>query len=314
METRHRSQVVAKFSDPMITADGQQRASVEPTELKTLWFNTGTLCNLTCKNCYIESSPKNDSLVYITTEEVTRVLDEAQELDHQLTEVGFTGGEPFLNPQMISILRETLERGVQVLVLTNAMRPMQKLSAALLELLTQFGEQLRIRVSLDHYTEQLHCEERGGRAWQPTIDGLKWLSANRARFSVAGRTMWTETEEQMRVGFAALFAEEEIQLDASDPQDLILFPEMDEQADVPEITTACWNILGKRPSEMMCASSRMVVKKKGRNQLSIQACTLIAHEEEFDLGSTLEQAWKPVALNHPHCSKFCVLGGSKCDS
>jgi len=33
--------------------------------------------------------------------------------------------------------------------------------------------------------------------------------------------------------------------------------------------------------------------------------------EQFELGSTLSEASRPVALNHPHCAKFCVLGGAK---
>ena len=49
-----------KFQDPDITADGEERARVALTRLETLWFNTGTLCNLECANCYIESSPRND--------------------------------------------------------------------------------------------------------------------------------------------------------------------------------------------------------------------------------------------------------------
>ena len=32
-------------------------------------------------------------------------------------------------------------------------------------------------------------------------------------------------------------------IDANDPVQLVLFPEMDLRADVPEITTACWGIL-----------------------------------------------------------------------
>ena len=46
-----------KFRDPDITARGERRASVALGALDTLWFNTGTLCNVTCRNCYIESSP-----------------------------------------------------------------------------------------------------------------------------------------------------------------------------------------------------------------------------------------------------------------
>ena len=52
-----------KFRDPRITAAGEARASVALKRLNTLWINTCTLCNLTCVNCYIESSPTNDRLV-----------------------------------------------------------------------------------------------------------------------------------------------------------------------------------------------------------------------------------------------------------
>ena len=41
--------------------------------LETLWINTGSLCNLTCGNCFMESSPKNDRLVYISHEELTPI-------------------------------------------------------------------------------------------------------------------------------------------------------------------------------------------------------------------------------------------------
>jgi MoaA/NifB/PqqE/SkfB family radical SAM enzyme len=66
-----------KFKDQKVTADGSNRAFIEARNIKTLWFNTGTLCNIECKNCYIESSPKNDSLAYLTFEEVKSFIDEA---------------------------------------------------------------------------------------------------------------------------------------------------------------------------------------------------------------------------------------------
>ena len=46
---------LSKFRDPLVTAKGEARAQVPLRSLETLWFNTGTLCNLTCRNCYIES-------------------------------------------------------------------------------------------------------------------------------------------------------------------------------------------------------------------------------------------------------------------
>ena len=104
----------------------------------------------------------------------------------------------------------------------------------------------------------------------------------------------------------------DVKVDAQDPKQLMLFPEMDEGAEVPEITTACWDILNVDPDAMMCATSRMVVKRKGADKPSVLACTLLAYEQEFEIGTTLKQASGRVKLNHPHCAKFCVLGGGSC--
>jgi hypothetical protein len=77
--------------------------------------------------------------------------------------------------------------------------------------------------------------------------------------------MWGEDPQVERGGYARIFAEHAIPIDAYDPSALVLFPEIDAGADVPEITDACWNILGKSPADVMCSSSRMVVKRKGDN-------------------------------------------------
>jgi hypothetical protein len=87
---------------------------------------------------------------------------------------------------------------------------------------------------------------------------------------------------------------------------------MDAAADVPEITEACWGILGKLPESLMCATSRMVVKRKGAALPAVIACTLLPYYPRFELGQTLAQASGAVLLNHPHCAKFCVLGGGAC--
>ena len=91
----------------------------------------------------------------------------------------------------------------------------------------------------------------------------------------------------LRAGFARLFAVLGVPVDAADPVRLMLFPEMDAQRDVPEITTACWGILDKSPDDVMCASARMVVKRKGAAAPAVLACTLLAYDPQFELGRTL---------------------------
>ncbi len=301
-----------KFCDPDVTARGERRAKVALKVLDTLWFNTGTLCNLACLNCYIESSPRNDRLAYLTRAEVARYLDEIARDRLPTRLIGFTGGEPFMNPDMIGMLEDTLARGFDALVLTNAMRPMQKVQPALLELRRRFGSRLTVRVSLDHHEPGVHEAERGARTWQPTVDGLVWLAREGFEVHVASRLLSGEAEGEVRAGYARLFAGLGVGLDASDPVRLMLFPEMDAARDVPEITEACWGILGRSPNEVMCSGSRMVVKRKGASSPAVVACTLLPYDMRFELGATLAEANRPVALNHPHCASFCVLGGAAC--
>ena len=303
----------AKFHDPLRTADGQARASVRLSALRTLWFNTGTLCNLACARCYIESSPRNDALVYLSVQEIGELLDEAQAREQPPEEIGFTGGEPFMNPGILPILNDTLRRGFKTLVLTNAMRPMLRSKQALRTLNETFPGQLTLRVSLDHYDPALHDLERGRGTFDKTMAGLAWLSQSGFQVHVAGRAGFSsENETALRAGYRRLFAERRIGVDANDPVALMLFPEMDSAADVPEITEACWGILGKSPESVMCSSSRMVVKRKGADAPAVLACTLLPYDPQFELGATLAQADRPVRLNHPHCARFCVLGGAAC--
>lgn len=301
-----------KFRDPETTAGGEKRAKVAFAGLRTLWFNTGTLCNLTCRGCYIESSPLNDSLAYLSAAEVRAFLDEVERDELSTREIGFTGGEPFMNPAIVEIIGDVLERGFRALVLTNAMKPMMHRGSELLRLRQEYGDRLVIRVSLDHYSPVLHELERGARTFAPTFEGLRWLAENGFAVCVAGRTCWSEPSDELRRGYARLFAENGIGVDAFDPVALVLFPEMDMAADVPEITERCWDILKVSPADMMCASSRMVVKRKGAERPVVLACTLIAHDPRFEMGATLTEASGEVALNHPHCARFCVLGGGAC--
>jgi len=302
-----------KFQDPHRTLDGKPRAVVALGHIETLWFNTGTLCNLSCSNCYIKSSPRNDRLSYLSGAEVGTVLDDLQ-ADWQAREIGFTGGEPFMNSDILAMLEDALGRGYRVLVLTNAMRPMMKLADGLLALCDRYGDRLCLRVSVDHYASEVHELERGCHSWESMLTGLTWLAENGFAINVAGRTLFGEEETGLRQGYARLFAAHAIPVDADNPGELVLFPEMDGALDVPEITTACWNILGVSPDAMMCASSRMVVKHKGDANLTVMPCTLLPYDARFKMGSTLAAADGAVALNHPHCARFCVLGGGSCSA
>jgi hypothetical protein len=237
--------------------------------------------------------------------------------------IAFTGGEPFMNPDILAMAGDALGRGHEVLVLSNAMQPMQRprIKKGLVELSGRYGAKLTIRVSLDHHGRQLHEAERGAKTWAKAIAGIDWLVAAGVNTAIAGRTCWAETEAEAREGYARLIADKGWPIDAGDGKALVLLPEMDGDSGVPEITTRCWSILKKDPGDMMCATSRMIVKRKGSAAPAVVPCTLIPYQAEFDMGTTLGEASRAdggmfaqgaVKLCHPHCAKFCVLGGGSC--
>ena len=302
-----------KFADPKITAAGERRARVALDALRTLWINTGTLCNLSCENCYIESTPRNDRLVYITAEEARAYFDEIARDRLPTREIGFTGGEPFLNPHAIEMMEDALSRGFDVLMLTNAMKPMRRYERELIALNERFGARLTMRVSdrslhaaparAGTRTAFLDADNRG-----PAMALAQWFQDQRRRPALQRRVR-TRGARGLR---APVRGDRRRRRRARSALRWWCFPEMDASVDVPEITEACWGILGKSPSDVMCATSRMVVKRKGAERPSVQACTLLAYDERFETGRTLREASGPVSLNHPHCAKFCVLGGAAC--
>ncbi len=303
-----------KFVDEQTTAKGESRAYVDLVKLETLWINTGTRCNLACENCYIESSPTNDELSFITFEEVKDYLDEIEDLNLGTTNISFTGGEPFLNKEIISILALCLDRGFNVLVLTNAYRAIDKHFRILDELNRAHPGKLRLRVSLDHYTRDAHEKERGPKTFVRTLKTMKTLFDLNFNLSVAGRSLYNESPNEALEGYQKLMNEYQIDLNLSNGDNILIFPEMSTEKDVPEITTACWDILNVHPNQQMCAHERMVVKRKGDEHPVVLPCTLIAYDENFILGTTLEESFQRVYLNHPYCAQFCVLGGGSCSA
>ena len=298
-----------KFNYLKLTDNEKPRAFIEARDLRTLWFNTGTLCNLTCKNCYIESSPSNDRLSYLSFDEYLMFMNEVREEGFNLSEIGFTGGEPFLNKEFPKMLNHAVKQGIDVLVLTNAMKPMLNKKT---EILSIGRERLTFRVSIDHVDKSRHEEIRGPNSYEPMIEGLSWLKDNGFKMSLATRLMWDESEEQVRKLFSEFIFKHQLPIDAQSTNGLVTFTEMDVKQDTPEITTECWKILNKSPETVMCYSSRMIVKKKGKEKPSVIACTLLPYDEAFELGSSLKSSMQRIYLNHPHCSRFCVLGGSSC--
>ncbi|MCP3980240.1 MAG: radical SAM protein [bacterium] len=146
---------------------------VQLRSLDTLWFQVGgTLCNLACTHCLVSASPTNRTHEMMTLEAISPYLEEALELG--VREYYFTGGEPFLNPQMIEILERTLAQGPAT-VLTNGLL----LDAGRCERLRRIADaadySLDIRLSLDGYDAETNDPIRGAGSFRLILRGIRNL-------------------------------------------------------------------------------------------------------------------------------------------
>jgi len=143
--------------------------------LDTLWFQVaGTICNIECAHCFISSSPTNRSHEMLSLADVESRLAEAGTLG--VKEYYFTGGEPFLNREMIPILAATLKQGPAT-VLTNGMLLRKEICDQLRELSDGSEYSLDIRVSIDGYDRASNDAIRGAGVWDRVMIGLSNLAA-----------------------------------------------------------------------------------------------------------------------------------------
>src|SRR5688500_6323512 len=166
--------------------------------LDDLWFQVGgTLCNLTCHHCFISCSPKNRSFGFLSLDEVQRRLEESVALG--VKEYYFTGGEPFLNPEMTDILCATLRYGPAT-VLTNG----TVLKDAWLERLRAADEaslySLEFRVSIDGFSPQTNDPIRGIGTFERAMEGVEKLVEHGFLPIITAARTWPIEQDREVVG------------------------------------------------------------------------------------------------------------------
>src|SRR5438874_12585450 len=143
------------------------------SHLDDLWFQVaGTLCNLTCRHCFISCSPHNHTFGFLTLDAVRRALDDSVALG--VKEYYFTGGEPFLNRDMVPILELTLRYGPAT-VLTNGTVFKEEWLQRLTRADAESPYSLEFRVSLDGFTAEMNDPVRGPGTFDRALRGVPQL-------------------------------------------------------------------------------------------------------------------------------------------
>lgn len=289
------------------TPDGSPRGFIQSYALDELWLHTGTACNLACPFCLEGSKPGDNRLQLMRFDDAKPYINEALTLG--VKQFSFTGGEPFINKDMVRILDYALLHR-PCLVLTNATEPLIKRLKQLEPLLNR-EHKLNFRVSLDHFDASKHDAGRGEGMFAMALKGLKALHEMGFALSVANQALADISPEEAAKKFA------EVLHAAGLPKDLqrIEFPEFyppETEVVAPQITQSCMTDFQTEDSrrDFMCAFSRMVVKING--QTKVYACTLVDDDPDYALGETLAQSLQvPVSMKHHRCYS-CFQFGASC--
>ena len=172
--------------------------TVPLSSLDELWFQVaGTRCNLECSHCFISCSPHNDKFGYLSLKTVRRYLDES--VEQGVREYYFTGGEPFLNKEMVSILEAALEYGPAT-VLTNATvfkrEWIERLRAA--EDASTFC--LEFRVSIDGPNSETNDPIRGEGTFERAVRGVGMLVEEGFLPIITMTRVWDDGDDQRVLG------------------------------------------------------------------------------------------------------------------
>lgn len=278
---------------------------VELKSLDTLWFQVGgTVCNLACTHCFVSCSPTNHTHEAMPLAEVRRYLDEAARLG--VREYYFTGGEPFLNPEMEAILAATLEVGPAT-VLTNGLL-LDPARCARLEALADASDySLDFRVSLDGWDAASNDPIRGEGTFEKILAGIRNLhaaglnpvitvtevcegaagDAGKERFFTLLRSLGIERPRLKILPVFRIGAEAERGGAYESWQRL-------REGEVPDGAL----------DHLQCSSCRMVTDQ------GVWVCPILVNEPEAKMGETLADTLGDFPLEHPACWTCHVYGVS----
>lgn len=282
--------------------------SVELSHLDHLWFQvSGTLCNLTCHHCFISCSPQNDSFGYLTLAQVQQRLEESVALG--VKEYYFTGGEPFLNRDMVPILVETLKYGPAT-VLTNGTVLKDEWLDELRRAEQASLYSIELRVSIDGFSPETNDPIRGEGTFVRAIAGVKKLVEYGFLPIITATRTWSDEDDQQVVSqFVAtlkLAGYERPRLKILPPLQLGAEAERTQgYRDSERITRRMMK--GFDASQLVCEHSRVVTDK------GVYVCPILIESPDANLGESLAESTQPYALSHGACYT-CYQYGAICSN
>ncbi|HZT71660.1 MAG TPA: radical SAM protein [Terriglobia bacterium] len=276
------------------------------SHLDNLWFQvSGTLCNIACAHCFNNSGPNVRAFGFLDADRVRSEIEYASRAG--VKEIFFTGGEPFLHPELLDMLSFALEHAPTT-VLTNGMLINDRLAERLAQIERSARYSLEVRVSLDGYTEEMNDAIRGRGVFRQTLAAIARLSRQGLLPLVTIVRTWSDDEE---LATLAAFADTLRAAGYERPRikvlpSLPLGRELERKAGTPRDELLSGEMLeGFDRDLLMCSNSRIVTDR------GIWVCPLLVLMPDARLGMDLAHARTSYRLAHNACVT-CYRYGTIC--
>ncbi len=274
--------------------------------LDTLWFQVGgTICNLWCTHCFISCSPKNHKFGFMNRTTVRKFLEESKK--YGVKEYYFTGGEPFMNKDMLGILEDTLAIGPAT-VLTNGILINQRVARRLQEITERSIYSLELRVSIDGYNATMNDRIRGEGSFHKAMRGVKNLVNYGFLPIITVAQTWEDAEtEKVFQGFREML----ITMGYTRPRIKIIPPlrigrEKLRSRGYDKYEFVTRDMMVNYDDHLLqCSTGRMVTDR------GVYVCPILIDFPDAKLGDTLEESFTPYPLKHQACFT-CYISGAIC--
>jgi AdoMet-dependent heme synthase len=271
--------------------------------LDTVWFQiSGTLCNLACGHCFISCTPTNHSHEIMPRADVQPYLAEAETLG--VKDFYFTGGEPFLNRELLGILEDTLRIGPAT-VLTNGTLVTPERARALADLAAASRFSLEVRVSLDGISPATNDPIRGDGSFEAAMRGVRELGRVGMDPILTAAQTWTDAEDaELREAFHRFLKEQGFARPRVKILSMFRLGEeakrtrgYTEQELLTEAHMRDFDVL-----KLQCATSRMVTNR------GVFVCPILIDAPDGLMGKSLRDSMRPFPLTHGACHTCWVTG------
>jgi sulfatase maturation enzyme AslB (radical SAM superfamily) len=271
-------------------------AAIDLRHLDNLWIQvSGTRCNIECRHCFNNSGPRETSFGLMTLDAVSEAI--AAAAARGVREIYFTGGEPFLHPQLLEMVACALTVAPTT-VLTNGTLISDRIADTLAALVVDARYSLEVRISLDGYTEEMNDAIRGPGVFRLALAGAVRLARRNLLPLITVVRTWDDDDE-----LATLAAFVRVLRDAGcDRPRLKLLPALPLGRELTRIaglerdecvTTAM--LEGFDRDLLMCSNSRLVTDR------GVWVCPLLVEKQDARLGPTLDEAATSYELRHQAC-------------